>query len=91
MNPTQAVFFDRDGVLNRKPNPHDYGDHCNCRKPKPELLIEAQSDHGIDFSKSDFIGDRKRDIDASREVGCKGVILFESDKIEVEKLDKLIV
>lgn len=70
---------------------HDYGDNCNCRKPKPGLLIKAQFDHDIDFSESYLIGDSKSDIDAGREVGCKGVILIESDQIEVEKLDKLIV
>lgn len=55
--------------------PHDDRDGCNCRKPAPGLVIEAQQRYGIDLSRSFLIGDRWRDIDAGRAAGCRTVYL----------------
>ena len=41
---------------------HDDRDQCDCRKPKPGLLLRATARHGIDLSKSYMIGDRWSDI-----------------------------
>jgi len=49
---------------------HDDGDNCVCRKPKPGMLLEAASKYGIDFHSSYLIGDRWRDVNAGRAVGC---------------------
>ena len=54
---------------------HDDEDHCDCRKPKPGLLFEAQRKHNIDLSRSFLIGDRWRDIDAGHAAGCKTVLI----------------
>ena len=35
---------------------------CNCRKPKPGMILKAVKEHGIDLSKSYMIGDRYKDI-----------------------------
>lgn len=53
---------------------HD-GDVCNCRKPKPGLLLDAAGDLGIDLSRSFMIGDRWRDVDAGARAGCRTVFL----------------
>ena len=53
---------------------HD-GDACNCRKPKPGLLLNAAGDLGIDLSRSFIIGDRWRDVDAGARAGCRTVFL----------------
>ena len=45
--------------------PHGPDSKCNCRKPKPGMLLEAQSTHNIDLSKSWLIGDREDDIKAA--------------------------
>ena len=45
--------------------PHGPDSRCNCRKPKPGMLLEAQSTHNIDLSKSWLIGDREDDIKAA--------------------------
>jgi D-glycero-D-manno-heptose 1,7-bisphosphate phosphatase len=50
---------------------HDDADQCECRKPKPGLLIRAADDFAIDLSASFVVGDRSRDIDAGRRAGCK--------------------
>lgn len=50
---------------------HDDADGCNCRKPRPGLLIEAASKFKIDLTTSYMIGDRWRDIEAGRRAGCR--------------------
>jgi D-glycero-D-manno-heptose 1,7-bisphosphate phosphatase len=52
---------------------HDEADGCDCRKPRPGLLLRAASRHGIDLGRSYVIGDRWRDIDAGAMAGCKTV------------------
>ena len=54
---------------------HDDKDNCNCRKPKPGLLLQARKKWNIDFKKSFMIGDRWRDIQAGEEEGCKTIFL----------------
>src|SRR5208283_5326469 len=51
--------------------PHDDQDGCQCRKPSPGLIIEAQHRYGIDLSRSFLVGDRWRDIDAGHAAGCR--------------------
>lgn len=50
---------------------HDSSDQCNCRKPKPGLLLKAAQQYSVDLSASSMVGDRWRDIEAGKHVGCK--------------------
>lgn len=50
-------------------------DNCNCRKPKPGMLLDAAKRHGIDIKRSWMIGDRWRDVDAGKAVGCRTVFI----------------
>lgn len=43
---------------------------CDCRKPKPGLLLQAAKDFNIDLSQSIMIGDSESDIAAGRNAGC---------------------
>ena len=52
---------------------HDDRDGCDCRKPKPGLLVQAAGKYGIDLGASYLIGDRWRDIDAGRAAGCQAI------------------
>ena len=54
---------------------HDDAENCECRKPRPGLLFEAQRKHGIDMSRSFMIGDRWKDIDAGNAAGCTTVFI----------------
>lgn len=47
---------------------------CECRKPKPGLLIQAAAELRIDLSHSFMIGDRMSDIIAGSRAGCKTVL-----------------
>ena len=54
---------------------HDDSDHCDCRKPKPGMLIRAAARDRIALSESFMVGDRWRDIEAGRRAGCKTILL----------------
>ena len=55
--------------------PHDDRDGCECRKPKPGLLLQGQARYGIDLGRSYMVGDRWRDIDAGHAAGCRTVFV----------------
>jgi D-glycero-D-manno-heptose 1,7-bisphosphate phosphatase len=55
--------------------PHDDADGCNCRKPKPGLLLDAARRWNIDLEHSFMVGDRWRDVDAGRAAGCRTVFV----------------
>lgn len=50
---------------------HDGVDQCDCRKPKPGMLLEAARSFDIDLSSSYMVGDRWRDVVAGQRAGCK--------------------
>ena len=54
--------------------PHDLSDNCDCRKPKPGLLVRAQKKWCVDFARSWIIGDSDSDVEAGRKVGCRGIL-----------------
>lgn len=54
---------------------HDDGDNCECRKPRPGLLLEAASRYALELAESFLIGDRWRDIDAGYAAGCKTILI----------------
>jgi D-glycero-D-manno-heptose 1,7-bisphosphate phosphatase len=50
--------------------PHSQSAGCDCRKPKPGMLIDAARDLNIDLKRSFIVGDRNGDIVAGEAVGC---------------------
>ncbi len=54
---------------------HSDEDNCDCRKPKPGMLLDAAKDHGLDLGQCYMVGDRWRDIDAGRAAGCRTVLI----------------
>lgn len=48
---------------------------CDCRKPKPGMLIKAAEDFNINLSQSFMVGDGENDIKAGKAAGCKTVLL----------------
>jgi D-glycero-D-manno-heptose 1,7-bisphosphate phosphatase len=48
---------------------------CNCRKPKPGMLLRAAQELGIDLARSWMIGDRWRDIDCGHAAGCHTIFI----------------
>jgi D-glycero-D-manno-heptose 1,7-bisphosphate phosphatase len=52
-----------------------YNGPCDCRKPKPGMLLRAAAGHGIDLKGSFLIGDRWRDVDCAQVAGCRAVFI----------------
>ncbi len=57
------------------PHHPDYNGKCLCRKPGSQMVEKAIARFNIDPSKSYFIGDKQRDIDAGNAVGVKGILV----------------
>ena len=49
---------------------HDDADACDCRKPKPGLLLQAVDKYKLELNTCYLIGDRWRDIEAAQAAGC---------------------
>ena len=58
----------------------EYKFDCDCRKPKPGLLLQAAKDFNIDLSQSIMIGDSERDVEAGIAAGCNRSIYIDTDK-----------
>lgn len=56
-----------DGVVEK------YKKICDCRKPKPGMILQAAKDFDIDLKQSILFGDSQRDIDAANNAGVKGI------------------
>lgn len=54
---------------------HDDADGCDCRKPKPGMLLSAARDWDIDPGRSFVVGDRWKDIEAGRRAGCRTILI----------------
>jgi D-glycero-D-manno-heptose 1,7-bisphosphate phosphatase len=54
---------------------HDNADECDCRKPKPGLILKAAQKYGIDLSRSWMVGDRWKDIAAGQAAGLKTIFV----------------
>ena len=52
----------------------EYTGVCDCRKPKPGMLLKAMSEYAIDKEESFLIGDSKRDVEAAEAAGIKGYL-----------------
>lgn len=55
--------------------PHDQPERCQCRKPKPGMLLRASDEHNLRLSECWMIGDAASDIEAGRSAGCKTVFI----------------
>jgi len=55
--------------------PHGWDEGCECRKPKPGMFVQISRDHGIDLSKTFFVGDDERDFQAGEAAGCFTILL----------------
>lgn len=56
--------------------PHALDVGCDCRKPKPTMLLQAAAEFGIDdMANSWTIGDRESDIEAGRQAGTRTILV----------------
>jgi D-glycero-D-manno-heptose 1,7-bisphosphate phosphatase len=56
--------------------PHTPDENCECRKPKPYLILDAAAAMNIDLSKSFMVGDRSTDYEAGINANVKKSFLI---------------
>lgn len=62
----------------------EYKTDCDCRKPKPGMLLRAAKELNIDLSESWMIGDSESDIEAGKRAGCKTALIGNNRKAEAD-------
>jgi histidinol-phosphate phosphatase family protein len=55
--------------------PHGENETCECRKPKPKLLLDAAKEYNLDLSQSWMIGDRPTDVMTGVHAGTKTILV----------------
>jgi len=55
---------------------HHPEEGCPCRKPKPELILQAARDLDLDLGRSYLVGDRYNDIQTAANAGVKGILVL---------------
>ena len=48
---------------------------CDCRKPKPGLILNAAKEWDIDIARSYLVGDGLVDVEAGKRAGCKTILV----------------
>ncbi len=54
---------------------HDDNDECDCRKPKPGMIVDAQKKWKINLKNSFLIGDRWKDVESGKSVGLRTFLI----------------
>ncbi|HNU86153.1 MAG TPA: HAD family hydrolase [Syntrophales bacterium] len=64
-----------------------YKQDCDCRKPKPGLLLQAAAELDIDLARSYMVGDMLKDIEAGKNAGAKGVLVRTGYGVNIVRTD----
>ena len=62
---------------------HPSVSECECRKPKPGLLLNAIARAGFDPARTWMIGDSSSDVEAGHAAGVRAALLFVSNRCEL--------
>lgn len=63
---------------------------CDCRKPKPGMLLRAAQDFNIDLTQSWMVGDGKNDIQAGQNAGCHTALIGTEDFGQEKTVNNLL-
>lgn len=64
--------------------PHDAGDDCACRKPRPGMVLDAARQLGLDPTELVVVGDIGADVLAATAAGAQGILVPTSRTLRVE-------
>ncbi|MBX5494963.1 MAG: HAD family hydrolase [Bryobacteraceae bacterium] len=59
-----------------------YASPCDCRKPRPGLLLRAASEMNLDLGSSWLIGDILDDVEAGHAAGCRSILIANGNETE---------
>jgi D-glycero-D-manno-heptose 1,7-bisphosphate phosphatase len=54
---------------------HELSENCDCRKPKPGLLLAAAAELDLDLRDSWIVGDSETDVQAGHAAGCRAALI----------------
>jgi len=57
---------------------------CDCRKPKPGMLLKAAKEHGITLADSWMVGDKGSDVKAGKAAGCRAILIGKEKNAEAD-------
>ena len=63
--------------------PHELDAGCDCRKPKPGMLLELAETLGLDLQRSWMIGDTESDVQAGRAAGTHSALIAPAGDAEI--------
>ena len=84
-----SLFIDKHGFDAFYYCPHHPDEHCPCRKPEPEMLLRARTEHGIDLRKSYVVGDKDADMLLAKAVGAKAILVQTGKLLESQHADHI--
>ena len=64
-----------------------YGQECECRKPRPGLILQAAAEWDIDLSRSVMIGDRLTDVVAGKDAGTQTILIGDAESRASEAME----
>ena len=70
--------------------PHAASDRCECRKPKPGLLLRVSREHDVRLGESFLVGDKELDVQAGRRAGVFTIRLSRSGRVKRSKADRVV-
>lgn len=66
--------------------PHHPSDSCECRKPRPGMLLSLAETYQLDLAAGYYVGDSLKDLRAAESAGCPGVLVLTGNGVETYRL-----
>jgi D,D-heptose 1,7-bisphosphate phosphatase len=66
----------------------EYSKECDCRKPKPGLILKAAKDHDISLANSFMLGDGLMDVKAGHDAGCATILVAAANNFLLKLLSE---
>jgi D-glycero-D-manno-heptose 1,7-bisphosphate phosphatase len=68
--------------------PHHPDEGCECRKPKPGMLLKLMRELSTKAENTIFIGDSLKDLEAAQAAGCRAVLVRTGNGLDTERTAK---
>jgi D-glycero-D-manno-heptose 1,7-bisphosphate phosphatase len=71
---------------------HDLSDHCDCRKPRPGMIMRLVRERGLRLADSWMVGDAVSDVAAGQAAGCRTALLADPRRaVDVDPAPDLVM
>jgi D-glycero-D-manno-heptose 1,7-bisphosphate phosphatase len=86
----EGISFDDEYYCLHHPNAllAEYRKSCECRKPKPGLILKAAKEHNLNLNLCYMVGDDLLDIRAGKAAGCNTILISHVTDLLLKVLDK---